>query len=74
MCPYISRIQKQYFPPTATQEECGAQMENQKAWQEHVEVHKTKLMAKIINSVRWIVQHVHCALVRALTLQVRPLV
>ena len=49
-------------------------MENQKAWQEHVEVHKTKLMAKIINSVRWIVQHVHCALVRALSLQVRPLV
>ena len=45
----ISRIKK---TPPATQEECGAQMGNQKAWQEHVEGHKAKLKAKIINSVR----------------------
>ena len=35
-----------------TQEGCGAQMKNQKAWQEHVEGHKAKLKANIINSVR----------------------
>ena len=41
-----------FFTTATTQEECGAQMENQKAWQEHVEGHKAKLKAKIINSVR----------------------
>ena len=35
------------------QEECGAQMKTQRAWQEHVDGYKTKLKAKIINSVRW---------------------
>lgn len=57
--PHISRIKKSCFSPPATQEECGAQMENQKAWQEHVEGHKAKLKAKIVNSVRWTVKHVH---------------
>ena len=40
----------------AIQEECGAQMENLKAWYEHADGHKAKLKAKIINSVRWIPQ------------------